>query len=166
MNKGETKKLYQEIINLPFITREAKFEETINKFKSLTNISKDRSQYLDRKLETKEEWAKCFVKEKFAAGISTTSRVESLHKHLSQYLNSNSRLNQLFQVFREIEAKQLNKFEEELQRHLKNLNQDINKSCLFTKLQEIYSPYTLEKLDQRINKALAYRYQEVSPQKW
>jgi len=52
------KDLYKQAINLPFITNQAKFESLISLLKD--KMTKGEIDYLNKKLELKEEWAKCF----------------------------------------------------------------------------------------------------------
>ena len=52
----------------------------------------------------------------------------------------------------------------EFARHTKNINLELSK-CV-DKLQEIYTPYTIKNLEQRISKAISYRYKELAANKW
>jgi len=122
--------------------------------------------YLEDKLAYKHQWAKCIVKKHFILGVSTTSRVESFHKILSQHLNSNSRLNLLLQVFKQIESTQAENFKEEFGRHSKNQKNDLSKSPLLKQISEIYSPYIIKKVECRFSKAVSYKVEQLSPNKW
>ena len=62
-------------------------------------------------------WAKNELKEKFAGGISTTSRVESHHAIQKRHSTSNSGLQNVFRNFLLIENAQELTFKEEFQRH-------------------------------------------------
>ena len=68
--------IYNKILALPFITNEEAFEDTLEKIDDCENVTDAQIDYLDKKLETKKLWAKCFLKTKFTGGISTTSRIE------------------------------------------------------------------------------------------
>jgi len=82
------------------------------------------------------------------------------------YLNSNSRLNQVLEVFKKIEANQVNHFKEEFIRHHKNIKMEVNKCVIMTTLQEIYSPYAIKMLEQRISKSISYRSEQVRSNQW
>jgi len=99
--------LYEKTINLPFITMEEKFEKTLQELELSQFVSIEAKSCIKKKVEYKNKWAKCIIKYNFTAGISTTSRVESLHSKLRNHLNSNSSLMELFQAFREIEKQVL-----------------------------------------------------------
>jgi len=116
------KDLYRETLNLPFIGKKTKFEDIIKRLKEDGVLSKDQLEYLNSKLEGKKLWAKSENLTHFVIGISTTSRIESMHAVLRKELNSNSRLGRVLEVFREIEDIEINKFKHEFERHKKNLN--------------------------------------------
>jgi len=106
-------------------------------------------------------------KNHFAAGVSTTSRVEGLHKVLSDHLNSNSRLMEVLEAFQKIEENHTKFIKEELNRHSKNISNNISSTDLFKELSKIYSPYVLQRVEQKISKALSYKHQELIPnEKW
>ena len=96
----ENKELYDQVLELPFMTRKEKFDETIKELKKPGLLNDSQLNYLEMKLKIKDKWAKCLIKENFTVGISTTSRIESMHSVLSDRLNSNSRLNEVFDVFK------------------------------------------------------------------
>ena len=115
----ENKELYDQVLELPFMTRKEKFDETIKELKKPGLLNDSQLNYLEMKLKIKDKWAKCLIKENFTVGISTTSRIESMHSVLSDRLNSNSRLNEVFDVFKKIEDSNISKFNEEFSRHKK-----------------------------------------------
>jgi len=69
LNTKETKELYEETINLPFTTREDKFNEIIRRLQDANEISNIQLQYLENKLLTKKRWAKCYIKNFFTVGV-------------------------------------------------------------------------------------------------
>lgn len=159
--------LYDKAIILPFIKREEKFDKLIEELKKPGNMTEEEKKYLDSKLETKHTWAKCCLKNRFAAGVSTTSRIEGMHKMLKDYLNSNSTLTELFATFVKIETNQIQTYEEEFQRHSKNIETVANNCKLIEELSKIYSPYILKKMKQKFNKSLSYKNEEIiSAKSW
>jgi len=103
-------------------------------------------------------WAKCYLKTNYGGGISTTSRIESFHAKLKRHLTSSSRLEKLFQVFREIEKTQVEKFKEEFLRH-----GEVNKAekvDFLKKIEEKCSKYILHKISPKLFKALNYNYEK------
>lgn len=162
-NKG----VYDQIINLPFITSLPKFEYTINSIKESGALSKKQLEYLDFKLQTKDFWAKCLIKNNFVAGVSTTSRVESLHSVLKKRLNPRSRLCEVLSQFRSIERAQIQLFKEEFTRHTKTpANHSLNKDALLTELKALYSPYAIDKVSKKLDKCLLYRHEAISDSLW
>lgn len=164
LNKTHSE-LYDKILALPFITKEEKFQSTVEEALNSENLTENEKEYLNFKLESKYTWAKCFIKHRFGAGISTTSRVEGLHKVLQDFLNSNSRLTEVFAVFRKIESHKLEKFKNEFNRHSKNIGTSCYDCFLLKELSLIYSPYVIKKMEPKISKALSYKYEEVIPGK-
>ena len=160
------KDLDKQAINLPFITNQAKFESLISLLKD--KMTKGEIDYLNKKLELKEEWAKCFLKKIFCAGICTTSRVECLHKHLKSDLNSSSSLMTLFRAFRKIEQSSIMKFKEEIKRHTKNISNDVSGSYLMIELASSFPPYIIEKVKEKISKSLSYKTEkeQFEDEKW
>jgi len=69
-------------------------------------------------------------------------------------------------VFKKIETTQITNFNDEFARHIKNINLELSKCVIMNKLQEICTPYTLKNLEQRISKAISYRYKELATNKW
>jgi len=79
-NLGKKNKvLFDRVIGLPFITCDQKFYDVIKAVEESEDISDKELEYLNEKLKTKNQWAKCFTKENFCGGICTTSRIEGLH---------------------------------------------------------------------------------------
>ena len=162
----QNQELYEKILNLPFVTMKEKFDETIKELKKPNVLNQTQLQYLDSKIQIKSQWAKCLIKEHFAVGVSTTSRIESMHHILAEKLNSNSRLSEVLSVFKEIEKSQISKFKEEFSRHKKKLNNQLTQSQLTQKLSEIYTPYALKKLEQKFSKCLSYTFEQKDKDKW
>jgi len=143
------------------MTRKEKFDETIKELKKPGLLNDSQLNYLEMKLKIKDKWAKCLIKENFTVGISTTSRIESMHSVLSDRLNSNSRLNEVFDVFKKIEDSNISKFNEEFSRHKKNFNGQLLQCQLMIMLSKIYTPYSLKKLEPKFSKCLSYCVDEL-----
>lgn len=124
-----------------------------------SDISKETKDYFKKKLGYKETWAKCVTKNNFTAGVSTTSRVESLHNVLRDYLNSNSRLSEIFQAFKNIEETHFQEFNEEFERHKKNLKNQ-GKLKLIEELENTYTPYVIKKVEIKVSKSIGYKVEK------
>ena len=148
------KSLYDKIINLPFIGSEEKFNTVLGLVEDSDDITKNEYDYLYKKLESKLQWVKCFTKENFCGGVSTTSRIEGLHGVLKKHLNSNSSLQGVFYCFRSIEKTQVQTFEEEFSRHKKQNTQF--DSTPLEKIKEEYPDYIFRKIAPKFAKALNY----------
>jgi len=109
---------------------------------------------LEEKLKTKERWAKSFVKSRFCGGVCTTSRIEGLHGVLRRCLNSNSSLQKVFNCFRQIEAIQVQKHEQEYKKHSKQA-QIIQANPLIG-VQRAYPGYVYKKIAPKFSKGLNY----------
>ena len=113
LNRGkeaEKKILYSNIINLPYENYQKDFIDSYNQISASNHLSKDLKVYLKNRFEQRKLWVRAYMKERFCAGICTTSRIESKHKIFKKYLNSSNRLVELFKVFRELEQLEINGF--------------------------------------------------------
>jgi len=164
---SKDKSLYDKTINLPFITRLEKFNDVIKELKKPGVLNQSQLEYLNKKLGVKETWAKCIIKKDFVGGICTTSRVESLHSILKDDLNSNSSLQDVLQAFKKIEKSQINKFQEEYLRHTKNIKGKLTEGFVMAEIKKKYTDYAIKKLEQRINKTISYKVEEIKKNsKW
>ena len=157
--KSSDATLYNKIISLPFVTSVEKFEGILEEIDNSEHISQKQKEYVHFKLKTKELWAKCLLKSKFAGGVSTTSRVECLHAVQKKTLtsNSNSNLQQVFHGFREIEKTQIIKFREEFYKISPELlSKGINS---LKEIEEKYSEYLYKKVYPKFCKALNYKHE-------
>ena len=107
-------------MTLPFLTNETKFATILERFFESESVTSYQAEYMRKKLEKKAKWAKCFVKQEFTGGVSTTSRVEGLHAVQKKYLTSSSDLKTVFYSFRSLEKIQISKFKEEFQKPIKD----------------------------------------------
>jgi len=156
------KELYQEMISLPFVMRELQFDSILQKFEDSEDVSQEQFEYIEKKLKRKKMWAKCFLKSKFAGGISTTSRVEGLHATLKRGLNSSSSLQTVFVCFRLIEKREATRFTDEFikQNGQESLSQDQSINALKA-IQEKYSNYVYKKICYKFNSALNLLFKKL-----
>jgi len=156
--------LFENLKNLPFISKEEKFDGIIKDALNSSKLTKHQKDYLKKKLEYKERWAKSYIKQSFAGGVCTTSRVEGLHSMLKKYLNSNSSLQNVFSCFRFVEMTQIKKFEEE---YKKSLNKDeIKEINILKHFNEKFSEYFCKKITSNIYRALNYQEDFLATNKW
>jgi len=162
----KNKALYDEALNLPFITHCDKFEETVTKLKSNNVLSETQLKYLEEKLIQKKHWAKSENLGTFVVGVSTTSRIESMYSILREKLNSNSRLCGVFEAFKDIEKTEVLNLMKEFERHKKNLNNNLSGGPLMNLIAKDYCPYIMKKLDQIMKKSINYKAQSTSNNTW
>lgn len=158
--------LYHQALSLPFVACKDKFEKIVSAFLKSKKVTKINVNYLKKKLEKKKQWAKSYIKDIFAGGVSTTSRVEGLHSVLKKYLTSDSRLTDVFLSFRSLEKTQISKFSEEYQKKNTNMNEvGINS---FIEVRENHSEYIFKKISASYFQGLNYVREDVigAENKW
>jgi len=148
------KKLYDKIINLPFVTCTNKFEEIIGEVKKSKTLSRIEFDYIQEKLKTKSKWAKSITKSQFCGGVCTTSRIEGLHGVLKRHLNANSSINKVFNCFRQLEIAQSQKHDQEFLRHQKQ-EQKFQSNPL-KEIEKKYPEYIYKKIAPKFSKSLNY----------
>ena len=92
--------VFQLMMNLPFTKGNYKFEQKARRIKEHLGTNSD---YFDGYMDKKHDYARCYAKNKFSAGINTTSRIESLHSVLKIKTNSKTSLQELFEAINTIE---------------------------------------------------------------
>ena len=97
--KKDQKELYNTIIQLPFANYKEDFEISIKKISKSKHINEDLKGYLEDKIKIKEYWVKASMKINFCCGMCTPSRIESKHRIYKSYMNSKTRLTELFYSF-------------------------------------------------------------------
>jgi len=146
------------------MTSDKKFNDAIHKIKNSQHITKNQKEYLEMKLQTKELWAKCYLKSKFTGGISTTSRIEGLHAKQKKYLTSNTNLQGVFQGFRSIEKIHINRFKDEYLRHGQGTSiQNVN---MLDELKKQFPEYIYKKLYPKYGKGLNYKHHNLTAKSW
>jgi len=156
--------LYNKIISLPFLTSEDKFKDIFNEVKDSEHITENQSDYLEEKFQSKKMWARCFLKDRFIGGVSTTSRVEGFHAKQKAYLTSNSNLQQIFHSFRSIEKIQVSNFKEEFSCHKGGaLIENINS---LSELKKKISEYVFKKIHSRFCTGLNYKHEPLTSYSW
>ena len=104
---------------MPFLNYPEEFEENVDKILDSIHINNDLKKYLKEKAREIESWVKGFMKKKFCCGMCSSSRIESKHRILKQYLDSGKRLSELFQVVKELEKMEISRMENEIERFRK-----------------------------------------------
>ena len=159
----KNKELYNKILSLPFVTRKEKFEEIVEEVSECDDVSDGQYDYLELKMKTKQLWAKCYAKNAFAGGISTTSRIEGLHGVLKKRLTSGSSLVNVFQSFRSIEKTQIEKFHEE---YNKGGKEKYDKTIeALSEIKKHYSVYIYNKIAFNYFKGINYSKANISSRK-
>ena len=101
------------------------------------------------------------MKKQFTCGMCTTSRIEAKHRVFKLYLNSSSKLCELFKVFKQLEAKEVYVFKDEVEKLTKKEDQQFEKSLLIKHFAPNYSLYVLAKLKEQLNESLNYKFAKV-----
>jgi len=101
-SSDEKRKLYQQIIQLPYQENCINFEKFYETIIEDEYLSENHVNYLEKKYAIKNSWAKAYMKDYFCCGSCTTSRIEAKHRVLKQYLNSSKRISEVFQVFQQL----------------------------------------------------------------
>ena len=151
-------------MNIPFISSQEKFNNVIDEILDSDDITEKQVEYLEDKLNSKKNWAKCFLKKRFLGGISTTSHAEGLHALQKKYLNSNSNLQNLFYSFRFIEKTQIMKYEQEFRKIKKP--ESIEKINLLEQIKTDFPQYVYKKIYPKFCKALNYKHKALSANSW
>jgi hypothetical protein len=158
----EKKEIYSKIINLPFYNYEKQFEDAFKEIIDSEVLSEDQEQYLKKRYECRHIWAKCFMKHKFCAGMSTTSRIEAKHRVYKQYLNSGSQLTQLFQTFRALEENEMSLHKEEIETITKSENKKLGRFEVLKFFENKLSKYTMYKLKDELLESVNYSVRKDS----
>ena len=75
------------------------------------DIADKLKQYFQRVYTKKEDWASCYTRQIFTAGIHSNSRIESYNSCIKRFLNSNTPINYFFKAIDEYEKAQILKTE-------------------------------------------------------
>lgn len=153
----EGRELYHKIMNLPFSNYPDHFEEDFSDIISSTLISPDLKKYLNDKAQEKEFWVKGFMKSKFCCGMCSSSRIESKHRVLKQFLNSGMRLSELFTVVKKLEKIEITQFEKEIQESQKNERKKKEKIDMIIYFKDVYSDYVIERLKDNTIDSINYK---------
>jgi len=160
LNKGnnkQKKKIYNKIIMLPLADYPGKFEEDLEFILQSEFLKVEEKKYLETKSLFKEKWVKGYMKTDFCSGMFTSSRIEAMHRVMKRFLRSSTQLTELFQVFKELEEKEIYKFKDEIQRYQKKENKKLEESELFKHFKGLYSEYALNKLKDQLIESVNYK---------
>jgi len=140
---GDSKELYNEIINLPFNNSQKKYEEIKKQILSSKVISQENKTYMEKLNDTKEKWCYAYRKDESILGIQTTSRIESLHALMKRNIRSKCSLTEL--LIRLIEFAH-NKNNHQIEEKVDDeIVRALSKNTFLTKIKEKYSEYIFDK---------------------
>jgi len=160
--KDQAKKdMYQLIRTLPYVEDEEDFEQRAEKILKSRLLTKDQKGYLEEKVKEKHTWVKAFMKRKFTCGMCSTTRIESKHRVFKLYLNSNSKLNEMFKIFKQLEAKEIFTFKDEIEKLSKKEEEKLEKCNLIKFFSSHYSQYVLAKLKQNLIESNNYKFRNI-----
>ena len=157
----EEKQLYHKLVNLPFQKSCANFEIIYKEALNVITKEGDLS-YLSKYERIKEKWSRCFIIKTFTCGVCTTQRIESINSILSEKLNSQSPLQEVFQFIKSREFEVNKKIEDEISTYQnKRGSKTYENLNLFKSLKSQVSSYIIEKMKLQYEKSLNYA---VEPQ--
>jgi len=162
----EKKKLYKTVINLPHSNYE---DDYISNYKAIIGskyVDSTFKDYLKKRHIDRQAWVKCYMKNKFTCGMSTTSRIESKHRQLKRYLNDTTRLSEIFVIINEVEEDEIFDFQNESQKIPKNDSIGLNQNLLIKACYEIYPEYIVKKFKQNFVIGTNYNVILKQRQKW
>jgi len=113
-------------------------------------------EYLRELNKSKKSWVKCYLKKNFTCGMASSSRIESKHRILKEYLNGNSRLGEIYSCFKNVEKQEIQKFTNEIQKFNLKENDILDQNELIKKSKEEYSDYVIQILKANILQAVNY----------
>ena len=98
--------------------------------------------------------------------MCSSSRIESKHRVLKQYLNSSKRLTELFKVLKNLEAVEISRMENEIEKSRKNERKKKEKMDIIVSLKEIYSDYVLERVKDNLLDSINYKIDKQEKKLW
>lgn len=87
----------------------------------------------------------------------TSSRIESKHRILKEYLNGNSRLGEIYSCFKELEKQEIHNFTNEIQRFNLKENDSLDQYDLIKKSKLLYSDYVIQILKVNVLQGINYK---------
>ena len=164
-NKDQ-KQIYQRIIMLPLTNDEEDFEKKFKIIIKSSLLTKDEKAYLKNRYNSRGKWVKAFMKEVFCCGMCTSSRIEAKHRVFKQFLNSSSRLSELYLTFKKLEDKEVTSFKDEIQKLKKKSIEALSNNDIISDLKDNYSEYINLKLQKDLIDSTNYKIQKVCKNTW
>lgn len=104
--KRQNRKEYETLMSLPHIDEQEQFELVFNSlldfFKSNESYKKAQN-YMENLYKNKEKWADSCKPTIFTAGTNTTSRAESMNKHIKRYMDSSKELSEAINLIMDLD---------------------------------------------------------------
>lgn len=160
LNKGK-KDLYETIVSLPYLRYEQDYHMSYDEIIQNEALDKKFIDYFKDINQSKELWVKCFIKKHFTCGMVTSSRVESKHRVLKEYLNGASRLGDVYACFKLLENQEKEVLKNEIQKFSRKENENLDQYDLIKQAKNIYSEYVISLLKANIFQSIHY---EVNPE--
>lgn len=155
------------MINLPFQNYASGYEQAWDLISNSEFVSEELRAFLEYRDSIKEKWVKCFMKHTFTCGTCTSSRIESKHRIYKTYLNGESRLCEIFKVFKELEQKQIESYQDEVKKLTKSQELEVSKHVLVQEVEKTYSAYVVKKIKEIVFESIHYSIEETKKgQRW
>jgi len=152
---NESKKLYQEIVNLPYAEKEEKYLACYNAVQNNSEVSQESKEYLKKRHETRTKWVKAYMKIFFTGGTCTNSRIEGKHSIYKKFLNSDSSLSKLYKTFKVLENVEIENYHEDIAKFTQK--EDFFQNFEMMKnFEKIYTPYVINRIKGNLIEALNY----------
>jgi len=142
------------------------FEDDIEEILESELLDKESKNYLKKKYEEKKKWVRCYLKSQFCCGNCTTSRIESKHRQYKRFLNSSSRLSELFKVFQNIETEEMSKFTDEIAKITQKENNKLNKFEIIKFCAAKYSNFVVRLLKDVVLESVNYKVEKRKENLW
>jgi len=105
------------------------------------------------------------MKDNFTCEMCTSSRIKSKHRLYKTYLNSTTRMIELFLIFKIIEEKEVSIFKDEIKKLKKKDNINLDKNDLIKYFKPIFSQYAMVKFTENLIDSINYNVKK-SGNKW
>lgn len=160
MTRQGLKELHREIKNLPYCNSDEEYLVSYNYLTKHKRINKELKDYLKNRNLTKEKWVKGYIKKQFTCGIFTSSRIEAKHSIYKRYLNGDTKLCELFKIFKTLESQEVTKYKDEITKLCQEAYNKYDDYDLIKYAKKYYGLYAIKKLQEVIYDSGHYKVEK------
>jgi len=106
------------------------------------------------------------MKAYFCCGGCTTSRIEAKHRIYKKYLNSSKRIIEVFQMFKNLESKEIYNFKDEIKKIPKTDDKSLDKCKIIKYFKEHFSNYAILKIKEELINSTNYAIEKGKRNVW